>query len=250
MLVRGFYWSGAQMEELGALPEFEWSAALGINDASQVVGVSWYSDGNPNIRRAFIWQNGVMTDLNHLIAPDSGILIDIASAINDVGEITGQARLGSHEVAIVLTPPALEIGDLNQDFAVDAFDLALLLGSWGPCPQDEDCLADLNDDGSVGPLDLAELLGHWLPCPEYVSTGGCRFCNPDGVASCEILTGAECEAAGGMYFGDESHCYPCFADACDPTEEACCEIVCAVDPFCCEEAWDEICADLEEELCE
>lgn len=249
VVTRAFLWMDGKMEEIGMLPGFDRCAAVDVNDPGEVIG-GCDQLKNPNNDHPFIWQHGVMTDLNHLIAPDSGILFTIANAINDVGQITGQARLDWNDVAVVLTPPALEIGDLNRDFAVDAFDLALLLGSWGPCPQDEDCLADLNDDGSVGPFDLAELLGHWLPCPEYVSTGGCRFCDPDGVASCEILTGEECEAAGGTYFGDESYCYACFADACDPIDEACCEIVCAVDPFCCEEGWDEICVVLEKELCE
>lgn len=47
--------------------------------------------------------------------------------------------------------------------AVGPFDLALLLGSWGPCQ--EDCQADFNGDGVVGPFDLAQLLGTWGECP-------------------------------------------------------------------------------------
>ena len=53
-------------------------------------------------------------------------------------------------------------GDLNIDGAIDAADLALLLGSWGQCPG---CPADLNDDGAVNAGDLAILLGVWGPCP-------------------------------------------------------------------------------------
>lgn len=48
--------------------------------------------------------------------------------------------------------------DLNGDGHVDAADLAILLGSWGPCPQ---CAADLNGDGHVNAADLAQLLGSW-----------------------------------------------------------------------------------------
>ena len=54
--------------------------------------------------------------------------------------------------------------DFNGDGAVEAADLAVLLGSWGPCPPKEDCPADLNDDGLVEAADLAELLGSWGPC--------------------------------------------------------------------------------------
>ncbi len=51
--------------------------------------------------------------------------------------------------------------DLDGDGNVGAFDLALLLGSWGPCP---DCPADFNGDGAVNASDLAQLLGNWGPC--------------------------------------------------------------------------------------
>ena len=47
---------------------------------------------------------------------------------------------------------------------VDAFDLAVLLGSWGPCDDCNGCSADFNDDGAVNAADLAELLGDWGPC--------------------------------------------------------------------------------------
>ncbi len=50
-------------------------------------------------------------------------------------------------------------GDLNYDDTVGAVDLAMLLGSWGPCSGI--CPADLNFDGTVGAADLAILLGNW-----------------------------------------------------------------------------------------
>ena len=51
--------------------------------------------------------------------------------------------------------------DFDGDGAVTAADLAMLLGSWGPCPG---CPADFDDDGSVGAADLAQLLGAWGDC--------------------------------------------------------------------------------------
>lgn len=51
--------------------------------------------------------------------------------------------------------------DLSKDGVVDAFDLAFLLGAWGPNPGHQ---ADFDGDGDVGPLDLAVLLGAWGPC--------------------------------------------------------------------------------------
>ncbi|MCH8879288.1 MAG: hypothetical protein IID34_05330 [Planctomycetes bacterium] len=52
-------------------------------------------------------------------------------------------------------------GDLDGDGEVGPFDLALLLGSWGPCGDCEDCPADLDGDCRVGAADLAILLGNW-----------------------------------------------------------------------------------------
>ncbi len=51
--------------------------------------------------------------------------------------------------------------DFDGDNRVSAFDLAILLGSWGPC---EGCPADFDDDGDVDAADLAQLLGNWGPC--------------------------------------------------------------------------------------
>ena len=48
--------------------------------------------------------------------------------------------------------------DLNGDGNVNAADLAILLGAWGPCAG---CPEDLNGDGFVDAADLAALLGAW-----------------------------------------------------------------------------------------
>jgi len=55
--------------------------------------------------------------------------------------------------------------DFNCDGLVDSADLALLLGSWGPCPQGGSCPADLDGDGGVGSRDLAFVLGSWGTTP-------------------------------------------------------------------------------------
>ncbi len=51
--------------------------------------------------------------------------------------------------------------DIDDSGQVDAADLAVLLGAWGPNPGHT---ADLNGDGSVDAADLAQLLGQWGPC--------------------------------------------------------------------------------------
>jgi probable HAF family extracellular repeat protein len=69
-----------------------------------VVGVSF---GGASGSRAFLWQDGALTNLNDLvdIAPD---VLQSAQDINDAGQITGRVRDGvTGEVfAFVATPIA------------------------------------------------------------------------------------------------------------------------------------------------
>ncbi len=51
--------------------------------------------------------------------------------------------------------------DLDGDGIVGTADLAMLLGSWGPC---EGCPADFDGDGQVDAFDLAQVLGAWGLC--------------------------------------------------------------------------------------
>jgi probable HAF family extracellular repeat protein len=85
---QAFLWTkSAGMTNLGTLPGDAMSIAWGINEQGQVAGESINSDGSS---RAFLWQNGVMTDLNTLIAPGPLSLV-YANDINDLGEIVGGA---------------------------------------------------------------------------------------------------------------------------------------------------------------
>ena len=85
-----FLWTKERgMRDLGTLPGDAISEALGINEAGQVVGVSFGAGfSHP---RAFLWQNEVMIDLNSLIPAGSTLTLQIAGDINDRGEITGAA---------------------------------------------------------------------------------------------------------------------------------------------------------------
>lgn len=87
--LRAFLWTRRHgIRNLGTLPGDVSSEAHGINDRGQVVGVSCAADGSC---RAFLWENGVMKDLNTLVAPGYPGVLTTAQDINDRGEITGRA---------------------------------------------------------------------------------------------------------------------------------------------------------------
>jgi len=88
-----FLWTKEKhMQDLGTLPGDVFSSASGINDKGQVVGGSCDANGNC---RDFLWEDGVMTDLNTLVCPGTSLYLagnGIAGPdINDRGEIAGEA---------------------------------------------------------------------------------------------------------------------------------------------------------------
>jgi probable HAF family extracellular repeat protein len=99
------------MQGLHTLPGDAISEATDINEAGQVVGVS-YSGTDFSNPRAFIYQDGLMTPLNLLLSKSDQASFDISSTggINDLGEIAAQANLVSSGVvtatlhAVLLVP--------------------------------------------------------------------------------------------------------------------------------------------------
>jgi probable HAF family extracellular repeat protein len=85
--VVGFSLPAGGLQRLGKLAGDIRSEALGVNEKNQVVGLS---RGGPFLFRAFIWQNGVMSDLNSMTVAGSQFLL-FANDINDSGEITGES---------------------------------------------------------------------------------------------------------------------------------------------------------------
>ncbi len=86
---------------------------------------------------------------------------------------------------------------------------------------------------------------HWFfVAPDFA--GPTFLCGPDYVATltcnvpCELPPGPCDDAAGDC-------CEANGTPGCDDPE--CCEIVCAIDPFCCDQNWDSICAGEAADLC-
>jgi probable HAF family extracellular repeat protein len=99
-----FLWKdGPPMIDLGTLFPDSNSAAFDISDKGQVVGESSDIGG----RRAFLWENGVMTDLNTLIQADSNLYLLSAFQINPRGQIVGDAvKKSTGEVHAFLATPS------------------------------------------------------------------------------------------------------------------------------------------------
>ena len=103
-LGNGFFWAkgSATAERIRPLDGNTTSQAMGINDRRQVVGVSF--GGAPGLR-AFLWENGVLWNLNDLVSIAPNVLLS-AQHINDAGQITGRVQVAATgEVrAFVATP--------------------------------------------------------------------------------------------------------------------------------------------------
>jgi probable HAF family extracellular repeat protein len=106
---------------IGVLPGDFAAFATGINNRGQVVGNTF--DSNFNWSHGFIWQDGVLTDLNTLIPADSNLFIISASNVNERGQISGMGTVlsGPHAGdihAYLLTPTYGPIGASMADFAL------------------------------------------------------------------------------------------------------------------------------------
>jgi len=99
---RGFLWWHGYIAELGSLGGTQ-TNPLFINDRGQVVGTSRTATSGA-IGHAFLWENGVMLDLNDQIAPGSGWVLIQANCINASGQIVGNGTLNGQARGFLLTP--------------------------------------------------------------------------------------------------------------------------------------------------
>ena len=90
------------MQDLGTVPGDVDSAALGINDLGQIVGVSLDANFNP---RAFLRHREELVDLNALVPASSPLHLATACSINAAGEIIGFAFDNSGNVHAYLAVP-------------------------------------------------------------------------------------------------------------------------------------------------
>ena len=80
-------WQKGSILDLGTLAGDAFSYAYAISEDSKILGQSCDANGNC---RGFLWQKGLMTDVNTLIPTESSLIIVDANDINGAGKITGQ----------------------------------------------------------------------------------------------------------------------------------------------------------------
>jgi probable HAF family extracellular repeat protein len=99
------------MRDLGTFGGLPASLAFGINNEEQVVGMSCDTNGDCG---AFLWQDGVMTDLNRLLPKGSPWNVIVATSINALREIVGVGDTGGGFHAVLLTPCDEEHASTND----------------------------------------------------------------------------------------------------------------------------------------
>ncbi|MCI0437355.1 MAG: hypothetical protein L0271_27525, partial [Gemmatimonadetes bacterium] len=77
-----YLWDGHMAFDLGTLPGFEDSLATSINDCGQIVGFC-----QTTTQRAFLWEDGVMNDLNHLLCNAGPLVVKVVYMIANDGTI-------------------------------------------------------------------------------------------------------------------------------------------------------------------
>jgi hypothetical protein len=110
-------------------------------------------------------------------------------------------------IAVCFDPPCP--GDTNGDSQVNVTDLTNVLLDWGMTGSG--LASDVSPNCTIDGGDLTAVILNW---------GSCDGCGAPAAGDC-------CQANGTPYCNDA----------------ACCNTVCAADPFCCDTEWDGICAD-------
>ena len=96
--VVAFLWKKGAMTNLGFLEGDCASTAQSVNSKGQIVGYSSTACDFSAVRRAVLWEDGSIVDLNTLVPEGSGIQVTLAETINNRGEIAANGAPSGCEV--------------------------------------------------------------------------------------------------------------------------------------------------------
>jgi hypothetical protein len=151
------------------LPGYSAAIPVSINDVGVIAGRAFCLQGTcaeslPST--PVLWRGDAIVRLQDILPPFNGSVWGVRG-INNRGQLLLHGSYydipAGGYAAMIATPKNVPAGDISVDCTVDADDLALLLGSWGPREDAPVREADLDGDDEIGPLDLAILLGAWSP---------------------------------------------------------------------------------------
>ncbi len=127
-LNHAFVWQNGVMTDLGAHPSntnFVHSEAKDINNAGEIVGYTARLFSSPTSGgAAMLWRNGEAIDLNTLVPPGSGWVLQSAEGINERGDIVGYGSFKGQTRAFLLRRATLYTeghADLAFDYANGAW---------------------------------------------------------------------------------------------------------------------------------
>ncbi|MHC5006859.1 MAG: hypothetical protein ACYTGF_05810, partial [Planctomycetota bacterium] len=144
----------------------------------------------------------------------------------------------SKKVTICHLPPGNPGNARTISVSVNALPAHLAHGdSIGPC---EPPLGRCCQGGFAGVVCLVNTEAECMSSGQFISWEEGLDC-PDGDATCEDDGNPACGPGAG------DCCASNGTPGCD--DEDCCNLVCDLDPFCCETSWDGICADHAVDLC-
>lgn len=98
---RPFLWQNGHLRTLPPLHQDTGCTAAALNDAGEAVGVSAPYMSTPH---ALLWRGGHVYDLNTLLPPRSGWILESATGINARGQIVGSGKYHGKLHAYLLNP--------------------------------------------------------------------------------------------------------------------------------------------------
>jgi hypothetical protein len=134
------------------------SFALDVSDSGLVIGNSRLLLNENEASRTFLWQHGQLISLQERLEAGSDVTLLFLNAISPLNVIVGDGvNLTGQVVAVVLTPGAMNNGDVDLNCQVDIDDLLIMVSDWGETVSP----ADVNHDEIVNIDDFLILINNW-----------------------------------------------------------------------------------------